>query len=213
MKGSVSHQRLIKYDFEAFKLIVRSESDGYFKENAQASTKHSLPNKKDDGIPALLDATSSMVLSASPSSATGILSLEIRGHTIAQSCIFDIKTRSLTTARPLDMNEVKRRLWVNQTPNFVFAQHTRGRFTDIKKQKIQDDILEWEKENEDLLKRYSAVLTQVVEFVKAVKGKVQVVRIGDGPLQIREHVAGEEAGALSDAMRKRWAVAGLREEP
>ena len=76
---------------------------------------------------------------------------------------------------------------------------------DIKIQEIQEDVLQWERENEELLKRYSAVLKLLVEFVKAEKRKVQVVRIGDGPLQIREQVAGEEVSALSDDMRKRWA--------
>jgi hypothetical protein len=107
MKGFALYQRLIMYDFGALRLIVRSESDGCFKEKAPAPPKRSSPNGKDDDLRVLLEVTSSIVLSASPSSATGIISLEIRGCTILQSCIFDLKTRSFTTPRLLDMSEVK----------------------------------------------------------------------------------------------------------
>jgi hypothetical protein len=35
VKGSASHQRIIQYDFGGLKFMVRSESDGYLKEEAE----------------------------------------------------------------------------------------------------------------------------------------------------------------------------------
>jgi len=52
----------------------------------------------------------------------------MRGQRIPQRAIFDLKTRAKETRRPIDMDEVYRRLWVNQTLYFMFAKHFRGSF-------------------------------------------------------------------------------------
>lgn len=84
------------------------------------------------------------------------LRIEMRGRQIPQKAIFDLKTRAKETRRPIDMNEVYRRLWVNQTPYFMFSEHSQGSFEpqDIQPVSVFDGILKWEKDCEALLKHY-----------------------------------------------------------
>jgi hypothetical protein len=85
-----------------------------------------------------------------PSSTVGPLHIEISGRWIPQKAIFDLKTRAKETRRPIDIDEVYRRLWVNQTPYFIFAEHFRGSFEprDIQPVSISDRISKWEKDRE-----------------------------------------------------------------
>jgi hypothetical protein len=224
VKGSASHQRIIQYDFGGLKLLVRSESDGYLKEaadlNAQpndaetANTSKALIESKANLAKAqeesevdnyaLLEA---LRVTGGPSSTARPLHIEMRGRQIPQKALFDLKTRAKDTRRPIDMDEVYRRLWVNQTTYFMFAEHFRGSFEprDIQPMSISDGISKWEKDCEALLKHYQAVLMEIIAATRSsATGKLQIIRRGSGPLEIQERVAGDDADALPHDLRSKW---------
>lgn len=221
VNGSVSHQRIIRYTFGGLNFLVRTESDGYIREALNPDTQHdhavtsnTLPefhqilakahNKSEDDICALLEAIE--VSNKSPSLEKSI-SVEMKGQQIPQKAIFDLKTRARGTYRPIDMNEVYRRLWVNQTPYFIFAQHVGGCFEPRNMQpiSISNDVLQWEKDHGELLKNYQAILMGIIAASKSsLNGKLQVIRCGNGPLEIRERAAGDVDEVLPSNLRKKW---------
>jgi len=142
-----------------------------------------------------------------PSSTGGPLYIEMRGRQIPQKALFDLKTRAKDTHRPIDMNEVYRRLWVNQTPYFMFAEHFRGSFEpqDIQPIPISDGISKWEKDCKALLKHYQAIMMEIIAATRSsATGKLQVIRRGSGPLEIQERVAGDNADVLPHDLRSKW---------
>jgi hypothetical protein len=221
VSGSVSHQRIIRYSFGGINFLVRTESDGYLSEaisrDAQldcAVTSNILPepqqqavktpNNDEDDTCALLKALE--INDKSPSSEKSIR-VEMKGQKIPQEAIFDLKTRSKGTSRPIDMNEVYRRLWVNQTPYFVFAEHISGCFEPLNVQPapIADDVLRWANDHFMLLKNYQATLMEIIAASKnSPNGKLQVVRCRNGPLEIRERVAENVNDVLPSDLCRNW---------
>jgi hypothetical protein len=222
VKGSASHQRIIQYDFGGLKFLVRSESDGYLKQAADLDaqpndaqtantsmapleSKESLAKAQEESEAdnyALLEA---LRVTGGASSTVGPLHIEMRGRRIPQKALFDLKTRAKETRRPIDMDEVFRRLWVNQTPSFMFAEHFRGFFEprDIQSVSISDGISKWEKDQEALLKHYQAIVMEIIAATRnSATGKLQVIRRGSGPLEIQERVA--DADVLPHDLRSKW---------
>jgi len=224
VKGSASHQRIIQYDFGGLKFLVRSESDGYLKQavdlDAQnddaetANTPNDVPGSKEN--PEKVEEKSgtdnhtlfeALRVTEESSSTVEPLRIEIGGRRIPQKAIFDLKTRAQETRRPIDMDEVYRRLWVNQTSYFIFAEHFRGSFEpqNIQPLCISDGISKWEKDSEALLKRYQATVMEIItETRSSATGKLQVIRRGSGSLEIQERVAGDNTDVLPHDLRNKW---------
>ncbi|CZR69894.1 uncharacterized protein PAC_19794 [Phialocephala subalpina] len=223
VKGSVSHQRIIQYHFGGLKFLVRSESDGYLKQaagldtqanDAETANAKDPPESEEDLVKAqqeteadncaLLEA---LRITEGPSSIVRPLRIEMRGRQIPQKAIFDLKTRAKETRRPIDMNEVYRRLWVNQTPYFMFAEHFRGFFEprDIQPVSVSDGISKWEKDCEALLKHYQATVIEIMTATRSsVTGKLQVIRRGSGPLEIQERASEDNTDVLPHDLRSKW---------
>jgi hypothetical protein len=107
------------------------------------------------------------------------------------------------------MDEVTlyRRLWVNQTSYFVFAEHFRGSFEprNIQPVSISDGISKWEKDSEALLKHYQATVMKIIAATRSsATGKLQVIRRGSGPLKVQERVAGDNTDVLPHDLRSKW---------
>jgi hypothetical protein len=155
VKGSASHQRIIQYDFGELKFMVRSESNNYLKQEAEldtqpkdvTATNTSQSKKNVIKTQGTIQANSStlfetLTVTGKHPATDRPLHVEMRGRQIPQKAIFDLKTRAKETRRPIDMDEVYRRLWVNQTPYFMFAEHFRGSFEprDVQPMSVADGI-------------------------------------------------------------------------
>ena len=114
-----------------------------------------------------------------PHSLKGSLHVELKGQRIPQKAVFDLKTRATCTHRPIDMNEVHRRLWVNQTPYFIFAKHVSGCFEprDVQPASISYDVIQWEKNRGILLRDYLAIVMEIIAASrKSFTGKLEIIR-------------------------------------
>jgi hypothetical protein len=135
--------------------------------------------------------------------ASSKLSVQSAGQLIPQEAIFDLKTRSIR--REVDMDEFLPRLWVNQTPNFVVARHTSGRFEheDIEIRNVRPDVQRWQSRNQAVLLHLKSVLRKLIE-ITSQKGntRVQVRRVGTGPLQITKPT--KEWTVLPSELKARW---------
>ncbi|KAI5816664.1 hypothetical protein BZA77DRAFT_246412 [Pyronema omphalodes] len=207
--GSASHHRLVRYEFGGINVVVRTETDGYLPDKLTSAPEKTLGPSPRGGVG--MDTSGfplhdmALLMSAGESTSGGDkLKIEFKGRAIPQEAIFDLKTRPLTTYRPLDRDELIRWLWVNQTPNFVFAQHERGVFEEPKIENIGDEMRKWEKDNVNRLRRFQAVLTQILDTALDWGECVQVVRCGNGPLEIQTQSVGEEVVALPFDLRAEW---------
>lgn len=209
VRGSVSHQRIIQYSFGGLNFLVRSESDGYLPKSLQGESPASAkvgptPAKHESNIDigTLLSATSLV-----PTNPTFDDHIEIRhgGRKVPQDAIFDVKTRSIRNL--IDMpGDILPRLWVNQTPNFILAYHTRGHFEDVRVQDIRKDIRDWEKENEHSLSRFNSLIHYIINVARKFGPGygLEVSRKEDGPIQVRR-LLDTDWHALPPDLRQKWA--------
>jgi hypothetical protein len=119
-RRSVSHQRIIRYEFGGLRFLLRTETDGYVKDPRDQATK-SLASQA-----SLEDAIGEVSMSSSSPSASQKLELKLQGRKVPQERIFDIKTRAQKNI--FDMEEILPRLWLNQTSKFLLAYHRYGVF-------------------------------------------------------------------------------------
>ncbi|KAL8823206.1 MAG: hypothetical protein Q9191_006072, partial [Dirinaria sp. TL-2023a] len=165
VKGSVSHQRIINYNFDGFNCLVRFGADGYLKDKSVESPKAgklpdiAAPNASYDTLSTLLATNSVSHIFPSP---RGSLAIKHGGVLVPQSAILELKTRSF---RKKDQDVVAQempRLWVTQIHNFILAYHEAGLFDDVQKIDVSQRVQEWESRSQDVLRKLSALLEQIV---------------------------------------------------
>lgn len=205
LQGSVSHQRIVKYQFGEISCLLRFECDGYLKEKAVSEsnqTKAQASSSEKSDISYLLRKTRSVFVSENSASKGNDLTIELSGQQIPQSAIFDLKTRSVH--KKIDMEELYPRLWVSQIPNFIIAYHNSGVFDDIQNRNILSELRAWETNNDQQLRILHETLHQLISIVKQVRGHtVGVRRTEGGPLEIRK-LTQNSWSALPHDLKAKW---------
>ncbi len=209
VRGSVSHQRIIRYSFGGMCVVVRSETDGYLDDQKRpgpsnvAKLTQPIGDAGDDfGLSSSLDVSERTVNSDEP------LMIKPGGQLVPQQLIFDIKTRS--SRKEIDMDDVLPRLWVNQTPNFIIAYHKSGDFSDPQIQHVRPKILAWEAANAKVLGRLQAILRDIKDQANSLDlNSFEISRTGTGPLHLRKQV-GDNKRAMPSALSADWKLRGSR---
>ncbi|KAK1775306.1 hypothetical protein QBC45DRAFT_422619 [Copromyces sp. CBS 386.78] len=215
VKGSSSHQRVLKYRFGGMGLLVRFEADGYVrdenetgkgseqaggpdkgKETEEWDVKVGSNNRIPDGLFSSLKVSSSgsTATSSSPSSySSPTLTIKQSPNSLVpQSHVFDLKTRSIRARGVKDtLSEELPRLWISQIPRFILAYHTRGLFRteDMEIKDVREDVKRWEKEQKEALGKLVGVLKWIREVIDDIEGgKMEVVHREEavGVLEVRE---------------------------
>ncbi|KXX80998.1 hypothetical protein MMYC01_205187 [Madurella mycetomatis] len=213
VKGSSSHERVVRYSFGGMELLVRFGADGYMKENRPALENTSVEKPPFADVETLATSFFSNTISPSPASPSPNAALKITSTTrpiIPQSSIFDLKTRSIYTRSKRDhLAEVLPRLWVTQIPTSILAFHTQGLFVqqDIEIRDVREEVKEWEEEHSAKLAKLAALLSWIKELLESseVGGKVEICYRGQGAggLEVRRQLA-DVGEVLSADVRKRW---------
>jgi hypothetical protein len=200
--GSCSHQRIIEYDFGGLRFLIRSETDAYIKQSGSSTSSENAKPALESPLDELLSNIGLGTAADSPSDGSK-LSLRLQGEKIPQSQIFDIKTRAVLNE--FDLEELKPRLWVNQTPRFLIAYHQYGTFDKPEVSDVRQEVLDWEKKNTELLSRYHAIVKRILDIVRdSDDHQVEVSWDGKGPLRITKQI---EPGnrVLPSELLHRWA--------
>lgn len=196
-RRSVSHQRIIRYEFGGLRFLVRTETDGYVRDPRD----HQIIKLLASQAP-LEDAIRRVSMSSSSPSASLQLQLKMQGRKVPQEQIFDIKTRAQQNI--FDMEEILPRLWLNQTSKFLLAYHRYGLFDQPKVKDVRQLVLNWQKDNPGLLGRFHAVLRRIVDVVRdSDEQQLDVSWDGQGPLLISKQV-GKGRRALPSDLRGLW---------
>lgn len=219
VKGSESHQRLIKYTFGDLKCVVRFEADGYFPELVQQQSKDIRQNAKidreidsDQELASIFGDT--ILGRRDPDSTPRKESITIRsaGDHVPQAAIFDLKTRSIRKKDNNVLGEELPRLWVSQIPNFLLAFHKAGVFG-LEEMQIHDareKLAQWEENERDNLRQLALLLKLLVAFARArPDGRFELVHEeGRRVLELRE-VCDDVPKALPTTLSERWTKGGL----
>lgn len=198
LESSVSHQRVITYDFGGLQCLVRFGCDGYIKNPSLTSSSAAAVGETD--LPEPVVAASGAPVSGQQ------LRIENVGAQIDQEYIFEIKTRHVS--RKVDMEDMLPKLWITQTPGFLEANYYEaGVFLDPQIRDVKSDVDRWERENASALSRFHAVLTRIRDVVGgAENGCVEVSWEGSGPLKITKAVMvdGQVKRALPVDLVEQW---------
>lgn len=202
VRGSESHQRVIKYSFGGLRLAVRSEADGYLGRDKEGVLPRPRPPEAsvDSLITDLAVGTIAPLIKASPVD----LQVKSGGTLITQDSVFDLKTRSFRKKDWDIFGEELPRLWVRQIYNFILAYHHDGIFDDVDVRDVREDIRTWEKAHVEELSQVAALLHAILEVVRThPKGKVELRFVGHGDLEVRQKLQGVES-ALSEDTTEQW---------
>ncbi|CAI7567729.1 unnamed protein product [Penicillium glandicola] len=208
--SSESHQRVMEYEFAGMQCLVRFEADGFLPDLVPDIEAEEDPVPPKDCIdPAeALSSIEGATISDAPSIPTETapqLDIAQEGRRIPQCAVFDLKTRS-HTKKCLDvLGEELPRLWISQTPNFILAHHTAGRFKHIQVQDVRDDVKQWEEAQQPALAKLATLLQMIVTFARSAdNGKLEIEREeGEQVLNLREQ-GGVVNGVLSPAVASKW---------
>ncbi|PNS16704.1 hypothetical protein CAC42_4668 [Sphaceloma murrayae] len=204
VKGSVSHQRVIRYKFAGLEICVRSECDGYLPDVAGGEEfRADHESQEVDGLD--LGQVALNMRDLGPLDPAK-LNVEFGGQRIPQHAVFDLKTRSKRkTATGVSVDDFLHRLWVNQTPYFIMALHTHGRFhpEDIHVVDAAQKIKNWEAQHGPHLSTLGGTLHRLSGIARSTpNGKYEIRRVGTGPLEI--YSEDPAWSALPSELRSIW---------
>ncbi|KLU92444.1 hypothetical protein MAPG_11388 [Magnaporthiopsis poae ATCC 64411] len=206
VKGSLSHQRVMRYRFGGLRLLVRFEGDGYL---AQAGRK--VPSDRrtppSNAVDDLLGSLERTAVSQTETSTGAELEVQSSGELIDQSVVFDLKTRSIKKIDQDTLGEELPRLWVKQMGNFILAYHERGVFNKVDVIPTVDKVKKWEAENQKTLAKLAALLHRIrslsLNSDDLPDGKFEVCFSGSGALEFRKQLP-DAGDALSEEMKAAW---------
>ncbi|KAL8294631.1 hypothetical protein RB597_007751 [Gaeumannomyces tritici] len=212
VKGSMSHQRVMRYRFGGLQLLVRFEGDGYMAQagssgNSQSVKKEELSEKASpSSVDDLLASLEQTAVSQAETSTDAELQIQRAGELTDQSLVFDLKTRSIKKVDMDILGEELPRLWIRQMSKFIVAYHARGVFNKIDIISVEDKVKKWEAENNDKLTKLAALIHRIrslaVKRQKNGDGKFEVCYSG-GALEFRKQLPGA-GDVLSSKIRAAW---------
>lgn len=196
LAGSTSHQRIINYRFGGLSLLLRFESDGYIGSQTPAFRTSGDGVSVDDLLTGL----------AGNSAASQAWEIGQGGHVVAQSAIFDLKTRSIKKMSDDALGTELPRLWVRQISKLILAFHTSGLFNDVVVNDVRDRVQQWEADSETELQKCVGLLRHIIAVARnSSRGKVEVRNLDGKALELRE-VPGHKWTALPGELEQEWAT-------
>jgi hypothetical protein len=210
VKGSETHQRILRYKLGSLNCMVRFECDGYIKDDTIQGNEIDKPSASASDTD-LLSAFGTAAITQPLSTQfpnTGGVEVEHGGAEIPQHSIFDLKTRSGRYKSDIDMSDIHPQLWIKQIPNFIVAYHDgAGLFRDVQVQDVRNDVKEWEKQNIDAIQRLIVLLKVIVEFARDDGGLLEIYSPTKDCLELRKQFD-EGTHVLPSMLRDRWVEQG-----
>ncbi|KAK3990814.1 hypothetical protein QBC44DRAFT_288426 [Cladorrhinum sp. PSN332] len=194
VKGSATHQRVIRYRFAGLDMLVRFEADGYTKpESTPPSGNPTKTAGEDDTLDRVADLMSETEIpepqQPQPARSDAVMKPEVIVQSdkepVPHARLFDLKTRSAPKkrGRPRDhVGEQMPRLWIAQIPSVVIAWHYQGLFKPETTfvVDVRERVKMWEAKNQKGLRKYAALLRWVCEVVGEKGRRVEVVYSVEG---------------------------------
>lgn len=213
LKGSDTHQRIIRYQLGHLNTLVRFEADGYLAEEVPAKTTYAIPAHREVDEGFLVSALTGNTISARTPKNSDSLKVTRGQGSVPQSAVFDLKTRSIKKKHhDTTVSDQMPRLWIRQISFFVLAYHDYGLFRsdEVTVRNINPDVARWESDNRGDVGKFIGLIKKIVDVVKTTPGRKLEVRyrymLG---LELREQVKGVPSVLPSD-LAAQWAEQGNR---
>ncbi|GKZ18522.1 hypothetical protein AbraIFM66951_003403 [Aspergillus brasiliensis] len=194
VRGSIIHNRVVKYTLGGIQILLRYEVDAC------------LPGKPVRNQPPT--TTSTTTTNNNQQSPTGI-SIIKSGTLVPPHRIIEIKTGPVT--KRLDNSKTLSQMWFSHTPILCTGQYQPdGTFLPAKTQNMEKEgrLAGWERDNADKIRKLVRVLRMVFEVVKAVPHKCALVHTGDGVLRVYQDGNGNGKGkGVSGELLGLWNIA------
>ncbi|KAI4092634.1 MAG: hypothetical protein LQ339_007857 [Xanthoria mediterranea] len=217
VKGSASHQRLLRYNFAGLDCILRFECDGYLRSkvprgvDAPAAARGQQIGEGGNDLTSVMDRIKVSSSLAGGENHKGPLRIKKSGRKIPQEAIFDLKTRAGWKKDLNVLEDELPRYWLAQIPNFILARHDGGVFDNIEVHHIRDDVQKWQGENQKDLRRLVWLLREIIAAAKVRKDrKLEVYCKGLDALELREQDT-DEHDVLPPELKLRWMEDGPSE--
>ncbi|KAJ7055901.1 hypothetical protein C8F01DRAFT_1211566 [Mycena amicta] len=227
---STGHHRIVSYDLNGLKMVVRFEVDAHVPApvvqrgvgrggTALDDLSSQLANMrvtKPVGIPgtsrnapayAYASSLTSTRATASPEpfiSEYGLTVIE-GGNQIAHDSLVEITTRTQRRAQDMDWTENYPQLFLSQTPNHFLGIHNRGRFVQVVRRVLgRGEFATVEKGMQPSLRKLRKVLAVIAQLVRAhgERGRLTLV-CREGTLRVYERESMESC--LPDELLERFA--------
>lgn len=191
-KGT-GHHRIVSYDLNGLKMVVRFEVDACL---PPTRTRKSLDAAVDD-VSDLLAAVNLTSSSNTTSTSQSQYSLNVvsGGYEAKSPTIMELTTRFEGRVAEFDWKDKYMQLFISQTPHHVLAVHNRGRFSEIRRTKLTDpQMRELEKELQPDLKALRKALDVIRKLVidYGQRGRLSLVCKG-GVMQVYSRTSQESS--------------------
>ncbi|KAG6900310.1 hypothetical protein C0993_012742 [Termitomyces sp. T159_Od127] len=203
-EDSTGHHRIIRYNMDGLKLVVRFEVDACL---SQAPQRQSTVSSSGDDIDDIIGALSSVSLKRAVPPRTNVtedsetspnINVIAGGSVVSQSSIIELTTRSVLSASDFKWKEYYPQLFLSQKPHHFMAVHQRGLFKEVVKRKLESPELQaTAQEMKEDLKLLRRLLHQMRELVKkhGERGRLSFV-CQNGELKVYERT--NRASCLPD---------------
>ncbi|KXL51102.1 hypothetical protein M433DRAFT_8213 [Acidomyces richmondensis BFW] len=203
VKGSVTHQRIIKYRLGGKSILLRFESDGYIGEHDGSKHQQTSeePNYSIEDLLQLGLDSKKQDDSALP------ISVQRAGRIIPQPNVFDLKTRSYRKKDQDILADELPRLWVRQVSKFILAFHDTGVFNDVRVEDVGGRVQFWESENERQIRKLAEVFDRIIDTAMAVQShKLELRSTGRDPgrMELRHISQDEITSQLPEDVERLW---------
>lgn len=201
-ENATGHHRIICYDLNGLKMVVRFEVDACIPTAAV---------RKSANIDELTDTLANVSIAQTqkslPKSISHGLTILRGGQISPQSSMIELSTVSQRRRAEYNWKELYPQLFLSQTPHHFLAIHDRGRFLTIEKRRLETrtstELVNAAKDLQVNLRKLRAALGKIQEMVKeeGERGRISLV-CENGVLSVFERVGRE--GCLPDEFMARF---------
>ncbi|GLA78344.1 hypothetical protein AtubIFM55763_011072 [Aspergillus tubingensis] len=194
IRGSIIHNRAVRYTLGGIHILLRYEVDAC------------MPGKPP---PPAHTSTSTTPTNTNHQSPTGIRVIN-SGTLVHPNRIIEIKTGPVS--KRLDNSKNLEQMWFSHTPILCTGQYQPdGTFLPARAQNMEKEgrLEQWERDNEEKIRRLVRVLEMVFEVVRGVPHRCALVHDGDGVLrvyQVDENAKGGLGRGVPRDLRALWDV-------
>lgn len=159
LEGSLGHHRIINYALGDLNCVVQFEVDAWYEAGETGTPVQSDPDESILSSITNLSLGESAPQKHAPPASTD-LSVVQHGRNITSSKLAEIKARG---PKSLQMNKFMPQLWLGRTPYLLVGMHEKGNgvFNRVEIVDAAAKFPEWEKQNQDPLRRLSRLIAEL----------------------------------------------------
>ncbi|RYP62995.1 hypothetical protein DL771_009480 [Monosporascus sp. 5C6A] len=207
--GTASHHRVVKYNMGGLNCVVRFEVDAYYDGDEEGVCVHDFDHRGNALAERLDLLTLQEIDSHSTKGTTSNTSTNAvrKGAVLSSSQMAEIKSRK-GRGGTVSCTRYLPQLWFGRTPYLFIGRNTNDTFHEIVKIHAGSKFTEWEKDNQEGLRKLVGILKQLKEVVSKVESNAAVLlyeKKKDEPMKILK-MKNPTSVLPEEVRRKYWSL-------